>query len=164
MNPKSSFGNWNFIAFIIITFYAIGAEFVESLVNYPLWHIVGPSEIWTTYHIALGPKIIAVLAIPALLLQLITNVLLLFFRPAILPKWTAWITLIILLVAVVSSATIQIPIQAKLDSGYTKELVDYLIDTDLYLRVWMSVLRGAIIAYMLSLVVKKGTQINYAVA
>jgi len=164
MNTKSSFGNWNFIAFIIITFYTTGAGFVESLVNYPLWHIVGPSEVWTTYHIALGPKIIAVLAIPALLLQLTTNVLLLVFRPAILPKWTAWITLIILLVAVVSSAVIQIPIQAKLDSGYTKELVDYLIDTDLYLRVWMSVLRAVIIAYMLSLVVRRGTQMNYAVA
>jgi hypothetical protein len=164
MNAKSSFGNWNFIAFLIITFYTMGAGFVESFVNYPLWHIVGPSEVWTAYHIALGPKIIAVLAIPALLLQLITNVLLLFFRPVILPKWTAWITLILLVVALVSTAVIQLPIQATLDSGYTRELVDYLINTDLYLRIWMTVFRAVIIVYMLLLVVRRGTQPSYAIA
>jgi hypothetical protein len=154
MSEKSTFYTWNFIAFIVVSFYSIGAGFVESFVNYPLWHIIGPSQEWRDYHMALGPKIIPVLAFPALLLQLITNILVMVFRPPLMPKWTGWATLLLLLVAVVSSAAIQIPIQAELDNGYTKELVDKLISSDIVLRVWVGIVRGVVILYMMFSVMK----------
>lgn len=149
MTTKSKFITWNFIFFIAVSFYSMGAGFVESLVNYPLWHIIGPSDTWIDYHKALGPRIIATLAMPALLLQLITNILLLFFRPFLVPKWTVWVTLLLLLIAIISSATIQIPIQAQLDTGYTKELVDRLIRTDLLGRVFIAIARSTLILYMM---------------
>lgn len=148
---RVSVNTWIFIFFITVSFYSIGAGCVESLVNYPVWYIIGPSEVWTNYHTALGSKIIVVLAIPALLLQLLTNVLLIFYRPAAVPAWTVWITLLLVLISIVSSFTIQIPIQVKLDAGYSKEMVDHLISSDLLLRVSVGFIRGILIIYMMNL-------------
>lgn len=160
MTTKSKLFTWNFIFFIAVSFYSLGAGFVESLVNYPVWHIIGPSDVWINYHKALGPGIIATLAVPALLLQLITNILLLFFRPSLVPKWTVWVTLLLLLIAIISSAIIQIPIQVQLDTGYTKELVDRLISTDLAGRVLIAIARCILILYMMYCMFKNNYQIR----
>lgn len=154
MAKKSAIRRWSFILFVIVSFYSIGAGLVESLVNYPLWHIIGPSEVWVPYHQALGARIILLLAVPALLFQLVTNILVIIYKPISLPKWTGWTSLILLVIAIVSSAAIQIPIQAKLDQGYTFELVDRLIQTDLFLRVGVGIVRGITILHMMNLVFK----------
>ena len=138
-----------FILFVIVILYSTGAGMVESFVNYPLWHIVGPSDVWIDYHKALGPKIILTLAIPSLLLSLVLNIWLFFNHPDNLPKWTAWACLALLLIAVISSATIQIPIQAQLDSGYSKALVDKLIVSSFWLRDLMGLIRVVVVGYML---------------
>jgi nitric oxide reductase large subunit len=147
--------SWIFIFFVIVILYSTGAGIVESLVNYPLWHIIGQSDVWIPYHRALGPKIILALAVPALLLSLIFNIWLFFKRPVSLPKWTIWTCLVLLLIAVISSATIQIPIQAKLDQGYSKELVDELIVTSFWLRDLMGIIRVGIVGYMLYRVIER---------
>ena len=73
--PSSSTGSTPvFIAFIVLTFYGLGAGYLESFVNYPLWHIIGGTDRWVAYHEALGPRVVVVLAIPALALSLIANV------------------------------------------------------------------------------------------
>jgi hypothetical protein len=151
-NKKSSL---IFILFVIVILYSTGAGIVESLVNYPLWHIIGPSDVWVDYHKALGPKIILTLAIPSLLLSLVFNIWLFFKRPNGLPKWTVWTCLALLLIAVISSATIQIPIQAELDNGYSKELVDKLIVTSFWLRDLMAIIRVGVIGYMLYCVIDR---------
>jgi hypothetical protein len=138
-----------FILFVIVILYSTGAGMVESFVNYPLWHIVGPSDVWIDYHKALGPKIILTLAIPSLLLSLVLNIWLFFNHPDNLPKWTTWACLVLLLIAVISSATIQIPIQAQLDSGYSKALVDKLIVSSFWLRDLMGLIRVVVVGYML---------------
>ena len=87
--PSSSTGSTPvFIAFIVLTFYGLGAGYLESFVNYPLWHIIGESDRWVAYHEALGPRVVFVLAIPALALSLIANVLLFVRRPPAVPAWT----------------------------------------------------------------------------
>src|SRR5687767_13997732 len=116
---NSKFSAWIFIVFVLVIFYSTGAGFLESFVNYPLWHIIGPSSSWVPYHTALGPKIIVALAIPSLPLSLILNILLIFFRPLSIPKWTVWTCLIMLLVAFISTITIQIPMQIELDKEYS---------------------------------------------
>ena len=154
MANKSDLKRWSFVSFVVVSFYSIGAGMIESMVNYPLWHIIGPSDVWRPYHLALGPKIILYLAIPALLFQLLTNILIIVYKPISLPKWTTWTSLILLIVAIVSSAVVQIPIQGRLDQGYTYELVDRLIQTDLVLRMGVGVIRGILIIYMMNLVFK----------
>lgn len=148
MANRSRRAAWAFIAFTLLSFYSLGAGFLESFVNYPSWHIIGPSEVWIPYHESLHSKIVPVLAIPALLLQLISNILLFFYRPAAVPRAAVWACLFILLIAILSSAFIQIPMQVQLDSGYTRELVDDLIFSDLWLRIAMAVIRCAIVTYL----------------
>ena len=140
-----------FTAFVILTFYSLGAGYVESFVNYPLWHVIGSTDRWIDYHRALGPRIIVVLAIPALALSLAANLLLLFFRPRAVPMWSIVTALVLLIVAAVSTMTVQIPIQAKLDAGYDRAAVDTLMATSLWLRDVTGGLRAAIVAYMVHL-------------
>jgi hypothetical protein len=144
-----------FIAFIVLTFYGLGAGYLESFVNYPLWRVIGEADQWVAYHRALGPRVVVVLAIPAIALSLIANALLVFYRPAAIPLWTIVATLALLLVATVSTFTIQIPIQIALDAGYDRAAVDRLISSSLWLRDLPGALRAAIAAYMLHLVVER---------
>jgi hypothetical protein len=98
--PSSSTGSTAvFIAFIVLTFYGLGAGYLESFVNYPLWHIVGTTDRWVDYHQALGGRVLVVLAIPALALALIANGLLFVRRPPAVPVWTVVATLSLLVVA-----------------------------------------------------------------
>lgn len=155
MTRKNKIITWNFLFFIIISFYSMGAGFVESIVNYPLWHILGPSDVWIAYHEGLGQRIVPVLAVPALVLQFISNVLLFFFYPSLIPRWTIRATFLLLLVAIISSFVIQIPIQAALATGYSEELVDRLIKSDLIFRVAVAAIRNSVIIYMMYLLLRK---------
>jgi hypothetical protein len=153
MTNKSKRTVWVFIAFTLLSFYSLGAGFLESFVNYPSWHIIGKSEVWVPYHKSLHATILPVLAIQALLLQLIANVLMFFYRPSGVPRSAIWLCLITLLIIILSSAFIQIPMQVKLDDGYTTEMVDDLIFSDFWLRTLMGVLRCAIVVYLIYQVV-----------
>ena len=152
-----------FTAFVVLTFYSLGAGYLESFVNYPLWHIIGETDQWVAYHQALGPRILVVLAIPGLALSLIANVLLFFFRPVAVPPWTIAVTLALLLVATVSTMVIQIPIQMKLDVAYDAAALDRLITSSLWLRDVLGGARAATVAYMLHLVVSSSAHVADAV-
>lgn len=146
---NSKLSAWTFVLFVFIIFYSTGAGFLEAFVNYPLWHIIGTSPSWTTYHQALGPKIIVILAIPSLLISLVLNVMIFFFRPLTIPRWTVWTCLIMLLMAFFSTIAIQIPIQIQLDTVYTRELVDELIVTSFWLRDVVGMVRIPVVCYMI---------------
>jgi hypothetical protein len=152
---RSKFTTWTFILFVLVIFYSTGAGFLESFVNYPLWHIIGPSPSWVHYHTALGPKIIVALAIPSLPLSLILNILLIFFRPLSVPKWTVWTCLVMLLVAFISTIAIQIPIQIELDKGYSYAKVEQLITTSFWLRDLVGLVRIPVICYMIFCAIQK---------
>lgn len=153
-NSKSDI--WVFTLFVFTIFYSTGAGFLESFVNYPLWKIIGPSDAWPEYRRALGPKIIPVLAVPSLLISLILNVALFFKRPLEIPVWTVWTCLGFLVVAFISTITIQLPIQAKLDKAYSPELLNDLITSSFWLREMMSLLRIVIIFYMMVVAYRGG--------
>jgi hypothetical protein len=152
--PSSSIGTTPvFIAFIALTFYGLGAGYLESFVNYPLWYVLGETDRWVAYHQALGPRVVVVLAIPALVLSLIANTLLFVRRPPAVPAWTVAATLSLLLVGTVSTFAIQIPIQTALDVAYDRAALDRLISSSLWLRDVPGGMRAVIAAYMLHLVV-----------
>jgi hypothetical protein len=159
--PSSSTGSTPaFIAFIVLTFYGLGAGYLESFVNYPLWHIIGETDRWIAYHEALGPRVVVVLAIPALALSLIANALLFVRRPPAVPAWTVVATLSLLLVSTASTFAIQIPIQMALDVAYDRAVVDHLIWSSLWLRDIPGAIRAAVAAYMLRLVASGSTAVR----
>ena len=106
---------------------------VTSLVSYRIWKLVGPDE-FPRFHQADNARIIPVFVI-FFFLSFIPQILLFWFRPASIPKWLVWLALFFNLTMLISSITIQIPIQMKLDEGFSMELIERLIATDLSFRV-----------------------------
>jgi hypothetical protein len=124
---------WIFVIALALVFYGNGAAFVESFVNYPSWHLIG-SEQFVAYHQYIGPRVLAFLVAPALLGTAFT-VLMLWARPAEIPRWAVWAAIAAQAVVWVSTATIQVPIQLELGRhGLSRELLERLIETNFWLR------------------------------
>ena len=136
MNENESstrFSIWLFLATFCLIFYGMGASFIESFVNYPTWPMIGTKE-FVAYHNAAGPRIIFYLVVPMLLGTLL-NTLLLWFRPARIPAWALWLTLGLQLIAWISTALIQLPIQFQLGSeGLSLPAIDRLLVTNFWFR------------------------------
>lgn len=144
-----------FVSFVVLTFYGLGAGYVESFVNYPLWYIVGESDRWVEYHRALGPRVLVFLAVPVVLLSLVVNALLFVRRPPAVPAWTVTAALSLLLIIALSTIVIQIPIQIALGAAFDRAALDRLITSSLWLRDVPGTLRAGIIGYMLYLVASR---------
>ena len=133
-NGRSTrFSTWSFLATFCLIFYGMGASFIESFVNYPTWPMIGKNE-FLAYHQAAGPRIISYLVVP-MLLGTFLNVLLLWFRPAQIPAWALSLALGLQLIAWISTALIQLPIQFQLGSeGLSIPAIDRLIVTNFWFR------------------------------
>ena len=84
MNSQLNVANTLFLMTLALTFYCLGASFVESFVNYRTWGVIG-SEEFRTYHQALSPLIIRIMVIPIAVKSLLV-VMLLWFRAMDIPK------------------------------------------------------------------------------
>src|SRR3954464_13898285 len=124
---------WLFLVTFALVFYGMGAASVESFVNYPTWPLIGANE-FRAYHRALGPLIIGYMVIPLLVMTLLT-ILLLWFRPAPIPRWMVWLAIGLQLVVWISTFTIQLPIQGQLSAdGLSLPLIDRLRVTSFWFR------------------------------
>jgi hypothetical protein len=133
MQTSTKTSAWLFLITFALVFYGMGAASVESFVNYPTWPLIGANE-FRAYHRALGPLIIGHMVIPMLVATILT-ILLLWFRPASIPRWMAWLAIVLQLVVWVSTVTIQLPIQGQLSAdGLSLPLIDRLRATSFWLR------------------------------
>lgn len=69
-----------------------------------------------------------------------------------------WFTLLLNLIALVSTVTIQIPIQNQLAKGFSLELIDKLISTDMIYRKIPMILMAIINFVMLHKVVENSNR------
>ena len=125
---KKSLGNWILSLYIILSTYSIGAGFAESLANYPSWSKIGAdkfSDYYSTFSQHFG-----IVFLPAFMLALIGVILLFWFRPMSLPKWTVWAVLFLKLVMLVSSVIYLGPMSMQLGEQFSLELLDKLIQGD----------------------------------
>ena len=125
---------------------------VTSLVGYRIWKWVGINE-FPRFHQSDNAQIIPTFII-FFFLSFTPQVLLFWFRPAVIPKWMIWLALLFNLTMLISSVTIQIPAQMELDKRFSMELIERLIATDLIFRVIPMILSTIITFMMLSKVVK----------
>ena len=130
MNVKAS--NIIFSIYILISFYVFGGSMVNSLVGYHTWRYVGENE-FVRFHQVDSSQIIPVFVIFFFIL-IVPLILLFWFRPLIIPRWLIWIALFFYAINLISTIAIQIPIQLELGKGYSLELIDKLIWTDLIFR------------------------------
>lgn len=141
---------WLFLITFSLIFYGVGASFVESFVNYPTWRLIGAGE-FLAYRQALSPLIIGYMVIPMIVGTLLT-VLLVWFRPAGIPAWAVWLSIVLQMLVWISTAFIQIPIQIELSSsGLSLPLIDRLIVTNLWFRKVPQIFNTVLFLWMMSL-------------
>jgi hypothetical protein len=153
MQASPKFSVWFFIITFALVFYGMGAATVESFVNYPTWPLIGGNE-FRAYHQAVGPLVIRYMVIPMLITTVLT-IFLLWFRPAPIPRWAIWLSVVLQLVTWVSTATIQIPIQLQLSSdGLSLPLIERLMFTSWWLRRVPHLINTFLFLWMMSLLLR----------
>jgi hypothetical protein len=140
---------WILIIVTVLSFYLIGSNTVEALIEYRLWNIVSEAD-WLTYRRS-GPSFglfIAVYLLPGWL-PILLIIPMIWLRPKgvsiVLPIcfllfeiWGAFIT-----------ATYFIPkAQMPLDDGYSKQILEDLVKNDDLKRVWIMYVLGGITGLM----------------
>ena len=139
MTKKNKISAIVFSVYILLTFYVFGGGIVNSLVGYRTWRAVGENE-FPEFH-QIDSALIIPLFVIFFFLSFIPQVLLFWFRPVIISKWLIWLALGFNLVALISTITIQIPIQTELDKRFSLELIYRLISTDMiYRRIPMALM------------------------
>jgi hypothetical protein len=153
MQASTKLSVWLFLITFSLVFYGMGASFVESFVNYPTWPLIGAGE-FRAYHQAVSPLVIRYMVIPMLIATVLTG-LLLWLRPAPVPRWVVWLAVILQLSLWVSTAAIQIPIQLQLSSdGLSLPLIERLIFTNWWLRKVPQLINSFLFLWMMSLLLR----------
>ena len=133
MKETQNAATWLILITFALVFYGLGAASVESFVNYPTWPLIGANE-FRAYHRALSPLIIGYMVIPMLVTTLLT-ILLVWMRPAGIPRWMIWLAIVLQLIVWISTVTIQLPIQGQLSAnGLSLPLIERLRMTSFWFR------------------------------
>lgn len=143
---------WLFLIAFALIFYANGAGFIESFVNYPSWRLIGGTE-FLRYHQFIGPRVIAFLVAPAFAASVLT-IAMLKYRPAAIPRWSVWVVVGLQVIIWVSSLAIQIPIQVEFGTtGFSEERLARLIASNFWLRRIPNFLTAILFLWMMHKVV-----------
>ena len=157
MQTSNKTSIWLFLFSFALVFYGMGASFVESFVNYPTWRLIGANE-FRAYHQAVSPLVIGYMVIPMLITTILT-VLLLWFRPVPIPRWAIWLAVVLQLITWVSTAAIQLPIQAQLSSdGLSLPLIERLIFTNWWLRKVPQIINALLFLWLMALLLRVNFQ------
>ncbi len=129
---KNKISSIVFSIYILLSFYLFGGGVINSLVAYRTWRWVGPAEFPKFHHV--DSELIIPLFVIFFFMSFIPQILLIWFRPMAIPKWIVFLALLFNLITLISTITIQIPIQTKLDQAFSSELIEKLISTDMIWR------------------------------
>jgi hypothetical protein len=132
MNNRNKVSSIIFSIYILFSFYVFGGGIVNSLVAYRTWRWVGAEEFPKFHHV--DSKLIIPLFVVFFFLSFIPQILLFWFRPIAIPRWVIFLALLFNLITLISTVTIQIPIQTELDKAFSFDLIERLISTDMMYR------------------------------
>ncbi|MBK7427330.1 MAG: hypothetical protein IPI60_10050 [Saprospiraceae bacterium] len=152
MSTRSKIISIVFSGYILLSFYVFGGGIVNSLVAYRTWRAVGADE-FPAFH-QIDSQLIIPLFVIVYLLSFLPQVLLFWYRPMPISKWLVGLALFFNLITLISTITVQIPIQIELDKKFDLELIEQLISTDLIYRRIPMLLLAIINFTMLYKVVK----------
>lgn len=125
---KSTFKTLLVNAFCVLTFFSYGTAMMDYFLVYPSRAIVVAGE-FVAYHALLEARILPISVLPFLVLTIL-NIVLLWQRPASVPKSLLWLSLVCLLLDWASSAFIQIPMNLQLNEGKDLVLIQQVMDTN----------------------------------
>jgi hypothetical protein len=134
---KSALTDLCLTAYLILVWFVSGVTLLQGWGNYPTWLDMGPmmsnedfmrlreAHYWLIYPLAVIPGMASV----------VLNAVLVFLKPPGISR-PLLIALLILTIGIsVATIVIQIPLQDQIDAkGYDREVIQRLIDTDLWTR------------------------------
>lgn len=128
------------------TFYMVGLIWMVQIVHYPLFAKVGPDQ-YESYQVSHQAR--TTLAVgPPMLIELLTAVLLIWYRPAGVPDWSIYLALALLVIVWASTAFLQVPCHEKLTSQFDPAVHWRLVVTN-WIRTFCWSARGALVIWML---------------
>ena len=140
------------------TWFMVGLIWFVQVVHYALFDRVAPGsspapgitpdggEGYARYqadHMRLTTWVVG----PAMLVEVVTGVMLLFMRPAGVAMWMVWVGLALIGVLWLSTALLQVPMHRKLEAGFDAAAHARLVGTNwLRTAVWSA--RGVLVGWM----------------
>jgi len=135
------------LAHIGTTLFMVGLIWFVQIVHYPLFDRVGIQafDTYESHHTRLTGWVVA----PPMLLELLTALLLIWFRPATIPAFVVWLGLTLLAVIWLSTAFIQVPLHNSLSLGFDPKAYRKLVKSN-WLRTVAWSARGLLVLGMVA--------------
>ena len=117
-----------FVLQIVSTFFLTGVIWIIQIVQYPFFSSIG-AENWTKYHDDYRFWITPIAA-PAMIIELLTAIYLVFYLPQRFDSKFVWAGLILVLMIWASTFFIQVPLHEKLAVGFDENTHKLLVQTN----------------------------------
>ncbi|HVE57023.1 MAG TPA: hypothetical protein VNB22_09355 [Pyrinomonadaceae bacterium] len=140
-----------FILQIASTLFLTGVIWVIQIVQYPFFAYVG-AENFTKYHDDYRFWITPIVA-PAMIIELLTAIFLLFYPPENINLKLIWLGLVLTLLVWASTFFVQVPLHEKLAHGFNSQTLTALVDTN-WIRTVCWSLRGGLVLYFVWKVIR----------
>ena len=128
------------------TWFMAGLIWLIQLVHYPQFALIGVDG-WAEYH-RRHVSTITLIVGPAMLIELLSAVGLLWLRPVGVPAWVLWAGLVMIVLLWASTATLQVPAHDRLSAGMDEAQLAKLVGTN-WLRTALWTGRGVLMAWCL---------------
>lgn len=118
-----------FLINLVSIVYMTGVAWLVQLVQYPLFSAYGKSENFADYHASYTFWITPVVA-PAMILELITSFLMIFYAPEEFDQRLVWLGLILTLLVWASTFLLQVPLHERLAREFDENAHSALVATN----------------------------------
>ena len=150
MKPASLPSHWIFLAYLVLTFYCLGAAVMNEFVEYQSWADLAPylsAADFAAWHVATSQHIMPFLTVPAVLLSAVL-LLLCWQRPSAVPRPALWLALACHGVYWASTVFVQWPLESALSEGqFSLDLMVRLLRTD-WLRKLLLLVEAPLAVFM----------------
>ncbi|MEL6182206.1 MAG: hypothetical protein AAFS10_24825 [Myxococcota bacterium] len=139
---------WLLLSHAGSTLFMTGLIWVIQVVHYPLFAGVGAAQFQAYHHE--HTRLITLIVGPVMLVELVSSVMLLAFKPEAVPAWLVWLGVVLVVVAWGSTAMLQVPAHNALASGLDPKMHGFLVHSN-WLRTAAWTVRGALALWMIAM-------------
>ncbi|RTQ53426.1 hypothetical protein EJV47_01415 [Hymenobacter gummosus] len=142
--------HWIFLAYLVLTFYCLGAAVMNEFVEYQSWADLGSylsAADFAAWHVATAQHTMPFLTVPAVLLSVVL-LLLCWQRPPAIPRLALWLALACHVLFWASTVLVQWPLEGALGQGqFSPDLMERLLRSD-WVRKVLLLLEAPVAVYM----------------
>jgi len=136
------------------TLFMLGVIVVMQVVHYPLFALVGSSSfaLYQRSHM----RLVTIVVVPAMLIELVTGVLLLWWAPPVISGWLTGLGVVLIALIWASTGLVQARIHQRLMNAFDAGLHRQLVKTN-WMRTLAWAARSILVLGMLYTVISAGS-------